>query len=166
MQVEFARPWALLLLPVLAGLIIWFARGFRSRSHTRRAGEILMRILVLALIVLALSGVSIRKSNDMTTTIFLVDLSDSVKSVRSDEAEFVQNAIAQMPDKNQAGIVVFGSDAQIEQFVSDKKAFTSFQAEVTATATNLEQAIQTALALFPDDSASRLVLLTDGAENE
>ena len=166
MQLEIARPWALLLLSVLAGIVIWFARGFRSRRGTRRIGEVLVRCLVLTLAVLAIAGVSIKKSSDITTTIFLVDLSDSVKSVHSEEAAFVQSAIAQMPDKNQAGIVVFGADAQIEQFVSEKKAFTAFQSEVTATATNLEQAVQTALALFPDESARRLVLLTDGSENE
>lgn len=166
MQLEIARPWALLLLPVLAGIIIWFARGFRSRSKTRRIGETLMRCLVMALAVLAIAGVSIKKSSDITTTIFLVDMSDSVKSMQSDESSFIQSAIAQMPDKNQAGIVVFGADAQIEQFVSEKKVFTSFQSEVTKTATNLEQAVQTALALFPNESARRLVLLTDGSENE
>ncbi|MDD7389154.1 MAG: VWA domain-containing protein [Lachnospiraceae bacterium] len=166
MQLEIARPWALLLLPVFAGIVIWSAGRLRSRSRTRRIGETLMRCLVMALVVFAVSGMSIRKSSDMTTTIFLVDLSDSVKSVRAEETEFIQSAIAEMPDKNQAGIVVFGSDAQIEQFVSEKKAFTDFQSEVTATATNLEQAIQTALALFPDGNACRLVLLTDGAENE
>lgn len=166
MQFEIARPWALLLLPVFAGMIIWFSREFRSRSRTRRVGEILMRCVILTLVVLALSGVSIRKNNDMTATIFLVDLSDSVRNVRAEEAAFIQSAIADMPDRNQAGIVVFGSDAQIEQFISEKKVFTDFQAEVTATATNLEQAVQTALALFPDGNGCRLVLLTDGAENE
>lgn len=166
MQLEIARPWALLFLPVLAGIVIWFARGFRSRSKTRRIGETLMRCLVLTLAVLAMAGVSIRKSSDITTTIFLVDLSDSVKRVQAEETAFIQSAIGEMPDKNQAGIVVFGADAQIEQFVSEKKVFTSFQSEVTATATNLEQAVQTALALFPEESARRLVLLTDGSENE
>ena len=166
MQLEIARPWALLFLPVLAGIVIWFARGFRSRSKTRRIGEVVVRCLVLTLAVLAIAGVSIRRSNDMTTTVFLVDLSDSVKDVQAEETAFIQSAIAEMPDKNQAGIVVFGADAQIEQFVSEKKIFTGFQSEVTAAATNLEQAVQTALALFPDKSARRLVLLTDGSENE
>lgn len=166
MQLEIARPWVFVLFPVLAGVIIWFARGFRSRRGSRRIGEICMRCLVLLCVILAFSGMSIKKSSDRTTTIFLVDLSDSMKGVYAEETKFVQSAIAEMPDKNQAGIVVFGADAQIEQFVSEKKVFTDFQSQVTATATNLEQAVQTSLALFPDESACRLVLLTDGSENE
>lgn len=166
MYLEFARPWALILLPIAAGFIIWMGKYMRSRSVSRRIGMTAVRCLVLALAIFAISGVSIRKNNDVTTTIFLVDLSDSTSSVQGQEEEFVRQAIADMGQKDQAGIVVFGSDARIEQFISDKKVFTSFQSTVSAGGTDLEQAVQTALALFPDDSARRLVLLTDGAENE
>lgn len=166
MFVEFAHPRVLILLPAAVIFIIWSAKYLRARSASRRTGLALLRCMILALVIFALSGVSIRKNSDITTTIFLVDLSDSTSRVQKEEAEFVREAIASMPEKNQAGIVVFGSDAQIEQFVSEKKVFTEFQAEINGTATNLEQAVQTALALFPDESARRLVLLTDGAENE
>ncbi len=166
MYLEFARPWALILLPVAAGFIIWFAKYMRSRSLSRRIGMTAVRCLVLALAVFAISGVSVHKDSKVTTTIFLVDLSDSTNSVQGQEEEFVRQAIADMGQDNQAGIVVFGSDARIEQFVSDKKVFTSFQSNVNTGGTNLEQAVQTALALFPEGSARRLVLLTDGAENE
>lgn len=166
MYLEFARPWALILLPVAAGFIIWFAKYMRSRSLSRRIGMTAVRCLVIALAVFAISGVSVHKDSDVTTTIFLVDLSDSTNSVQGQEEEFVRQAIADMGQDNQAGIVVFGSDARIEQFVSDKKVFTSFQSKVSAGGTNLEQAVQTAMALFPEGSARRLVLLTDGAENE
>jgi uncharacterized membrane protein len=166
MYLEFARPWAFILLPVAAVFIIWFARNLRSKSASRRIGMTILRCLVLTLVILAMSGPSIQKNSDRTTTIFVVDLSDSTGSVQESEAEFVRQAITDMGVNDQAGIVVFGSDARIEQFVSDKKVFTAFQSEVQTGGTNLEQAVQTALALFPEGSARRLVLLTDGAENE
>lgn len=166
MYLEFARPWALLLLPVAAGFVIWFAKYMHSKSVSRRVGMTVMRCLVLALAIFALSGVSIHKSSDVTATIFLVDLSDSTNSVQGQEEEFVRQAIADMGQNDRSGIVAFGSDARIEQFVSDKKVFSSFQSQVSVGGTNLEQAVQTALALFPEASARRLVLLTDGAENE
>lgn len=173
MQLEFVRPWALILLPVCAGIIILISildrkryKGGRVRGRSRRFGEIALRIAVLALTVLAIAGTSIRRTSNITTTVFLIDMSDSTKDISGDEISFVQSAISEMPQKNQAGIVVFGEDAKIEQFVSNKKVFTDVQSRITATATNLQQAVQTAMALFPDDSAKRLVLLTDGAENE
>ena len=96
MYLEFARPWALLLLPVAAGFVIWFAKYMHSKSVSRRVGMTVMRCLVLALAIFALSGVSIHKSSDVTATIFLVDLSDSTNSVQGQEEEFVRQAIADM----------------------------------------------------------------------
>ena len=49
----------------------------------------------------------------MTTTVFLMDMSDSMKAQWSQEIDFVQQSIAKMPAKNQAGVVVFGADAKI-----------------------------------------------------
>lgn len=166
MYVDFARPWALLMMPAAVIFVIWFGRCLNIREKSHRFSLIFLRALVMALAILAVSGVSIRRQNDAVTTVFLLDLSDSMHASEEKEEEFVRQALSDMGTKDQAGIVVFGSDARIEQFVSDKKAFTSVQSTVSAGGTNLEQAVQTALALFPEDSAKRLVLLTDGSENE
>ena len=175
MQLEFTYPWVLLIWPVLAvalvGYTIWGQRRFahekkKKKLKSRMVGQMILRCMVLLCVVLALSGIHIRKSSKTTTTIFLVDMSDSLRGVTDEEVDFVREAIGQMSDNNQAGIVVFGGDARIEQFVSKKKAFTDVQSEVIRSATNIEQAVQTAMALFPNDSAKRLVLLTDGSENE
>lgn len=169
MQIEFAHPWALLFLPVVIGIVVgislWDRKKYGGKWRRRGIGELIVRCLVLTLVVLGIAGASVKKSSDLTTTIYLVDLSDSVRDSMEEEISFLRSAISGMPAKNQAGIVVFGADAQIEQFVTDKKVFSDVQSTVTATATNLEQAVQTAQALFPDDTAKRLVLLTDGAEN-
>lgn len=164
MQFEFARPWVLILIPILVAATIAI-RIIHQKKNSRMIGEIIVRCIVLILAVLALSGISIKKVSDITTTVFLIDMSDSVKSSWSDEAKFVEDAIAQMPDKNQVGIVAFGADAKIEQFVTDKKAFINVQSKILESGTNIEQAVSTAMALFPDGSAKRMVILTDGAEN-
>ena len=165
MQLEFARPWALVLIPVMVALIVGI-RITKKKISSKVIGELVVRSVVVTLLVLAFSGISIRKQSDVTTTVFLIDMSDSLKDNWKKEIEFVRESIAKMPSKNETGIVVFGADAQIEQFVTDKKAFTDAGSKVIGTATNIEQAVTTAMALFPDGSAKRLVLLTDGAENE
>ena len=165
MTIECAHPLVLILIPILLAGLIFSARFLRSRNKSKKLGEIVLRALVLTLITLSLAGISIKKSSDLTTTIFLADLSDSTKASWDVEADFIKSAISKMGSDDQAGVVVFGSDAKIEQFVSDKKIFTEFQSSVSGAATNLEQAVQTAMALFPADSARRLVLITDGSEN-
>lgn len=166
MQVEFLRPWALVLFPVLFCIILWMSRSMRIRSRAKKAGYLFLRCVILLLLVLALSGVRLQKDSKMTTTIFLVDVSDSMGENVQEAEAFVRASIAELPAKNQTGIVIFGADAKIEQFVTDKKLFTEIQSRALTTATNLEQAAQTALAMFPEESAKRLVLLTDGVQNE
>ena len=165
MQIEFVRPWALVLIPVMV-VLICVIRIAKKKINSKVIGELVVRSVVVTLLVLAFSGISIRKQSDVTTTVFLIDMSDSLKDNWKKEIEFVRESIAKMPSKNETGIVVFGADAQIEQFVTDKKAFTDAGSKVIGTATDIEQAVTTAMALFPDGSAKRLVLLTDGAENE
>ena len=166
MRIEFLRPWALVLFPVLLGIILWMSRSMRIRSRAKKAGYLLLRCVILLLLVLALSGVRLQKDSKATTTIFLVDVSDSMGENVQEAESFVRASIAELPAKNQTGIVIFGADAKIEQFVTDKKLFTEIQSQALTTATNLEQAVQTALAMFPEESAKRLVLLTDGVQNE
>lgn len=166
MRIEFLRPWALVLFPVLLGIILWMSRSMRIRSRAKKAGYLLLRCVILLLLVLALSGVRLQKDSKATTTIFLVDVSDSMGENVQEAESFVRASIAELPAKNQTGIVIFGADAKIEQFVTDKKLFTEIQSRALTAATNLEQAMQTALAMFPEESAKRLVLLTDGVQNE
>lgn len=173
MELEFAHPLLLLLIPVAIALVIaiclWSRRKYSKglgKNKYRIIGEIILRCLCISLGILALSGVSIKKDNNVITTIFLLDMSDSTKAQWDNEVEFVRKAISDMPENNQAGIVAFGNGAQIEQFVSDKKVFTSVQSEVSGTATDIKQAVSSAIALFPEGTAKRMVLLSDGMENQ
>lgn len=166
MQIEFLRPWALLLFPLCIVLVWLLSKKMRIRSRMKKASYIAIRVVILLLLVFSLSGLRIQMNSKMTTTIFLVDVSDSMGENVENAQNFVRNAISELPDDNKTGIVIFGADTRIEQFVTDRKIFTEIQSEVLATATNLEQGVQTALAMFPEESAKRIVLLTDGVQNE
>lgn len=163
---ELQKLVLILVLLLLAAEWIVYTKTQYTKTRSRKIGAVIVRLGVVALVLCALFDVHISRKSNQITTIFVVDCSDSMKDVIAEEESFVQQAIAAMPKGNSAGIVTFGSDAQIEQFVSDKKAFTNISSHVNARATNLEQAVSTAIALFPDESAKRLVLLTDGAQNE
>ncbi len=166
MQIEFLRPQALFLLPLCIILIILLSRKMRIRSKLKKAGYIFVRIIVLLLLVFSLSGLRIEMNSKMTTTIFLTDVSDSMGENIEQVEAFLRNAISELPKENQTGIVIFGADARIEQFVTERKVFSQIQSKALGIATNLEQAMQTAVAMFPEKTAKRIVLLTDGAQNE
>ncbi len=166
MSIAFERPYFLILLPIVAAVVLYIARGLRIRDKAKKNKYIAFRIFVMWLLVLALSGVSLGKRQDKTTTIFLVDVSDSMSSHRDEIQSYLAKVIADMPKKNQMGIVVFGGSTEVEQFVTDQRIFTEFGTHPVTTATNVENAIATALSIFPSDTAKRLVLISDGQENE
>lgn len=146
--------------------IVYIRQRIRIRNKLRRYSIWGMRLAVVALLLLALAGITITMRNGDTTTIFLVDVSDSVASHKQEVQEFIQEAVEKLPDNNKVAIVAFGGDTRVEQFVTDKKSFGELETKPITTATNLEQAVQAALALFPDQSGKRLVVITDGNENE
>lgn len=166
MNIEFARAYVLIGIPAALLLLILSARFMYVKNKSQRIREIAMRCVIVTLLLLALSGMSIKWKGNAKTTVFLLDISDSMKENREDMLKFVAEAIKEKDADDSIGVVAFGSDAKVEQFVSAEAVFSEFQTEVVKTATNLENAVDTALAMMPEDSAKRLVLISDGVENE
>ena len=166
MNIEFARAYVLIGIPVALLLLLFSAKFMHTKNKTKRTTEIAVRFVIVLLLLLSLSGMSIKWKGNLRTTIFLLDVSDSMKENRDEIVSFVNEAIKNKSDDDSIGMVAFGSDVKIEQFISEEVFFQEFQTEVTKTATNLENAVNTALAMMPEDSAKRLVLITDGVENE
>ena len=78
----------------------------------------------------------------------------------------LKKMIAKMPKDNQYGIVAFGKNSLVEQFVSEEKNFSGMMSAVDETATNLEDAVSRGLSMIPENAAGRLVILTDGKETK
>src|SRR6476646_9675425 len=113
-QLSFIFPtclWLLLLLPALWALAL-LAPPRLSRG--RRWASLLLRSLAVASLVLGLSGAQLVRPVGAVTTVFLLDGSDSVALSQRARAEaFVQQALAHMPDDDQAALVVFGQRALV-----------------------------------------------------
>ena len=137
-----------------------------KKDKLRRNLMIGLQSSVILLLLLAIWNPSIQLGGKHTTTIFLVDVSDSVANQKQEVEAFVKMALKEMPDDNKAGVVAFGANSKVEQFVSEKNLFSGLETVPITTATNLEKAVQGAMALFPEEEAKRLVLITDGNENE
>ena len=138
MSIEVSNPWWLLLIPVVVAGLIYSGRFLRIQSHRKKIEYLVMRGVVALLLILTLCGLSFRITSKEVTTIFLVDMSDSNEKNLDDISEYIRNAIADMPKKNQAGVVVFGDNVLVDQFVTGKKIFTELSSQPVATATNLE----------------------------
>ena len=71
-------------------------------------------------------------------------------------------------DKDRAGVIVFGGDAVVERPVwdDDLVMWTRVETPFDDQATNIAAALKLAQATFPEDAARRIVLATDGNQNQ
>ena len=155
--------WLLLLIPlaIVLGLL-----GRRRLGRLRHWFGLGLRALLLALVVLALAGTQLRLRTDVLTTVFLLDVSDSVPAAEQARGEaFVHQSLAAMPGGDRAAVVLFGRDALVERLASAERALPEFASVPVTTRTDIASALQLALALLPDEGAKRLVLLSDGRQN-
>ena len=166
MRVSFIYPnllWLLLVVPTTVALALL---GRRRLTPTRFWGGLALRVLLLVLIVLALAGIQLRLRADTLTAVFVVDVSDSIPATEQSRGEaLVRQAVEAMPDGDRAAVVVFGQDALVERMASEEQTLPTLASVPVTARTDIAAALQLGLALFPDDGAKRLVLLSDGREN-
>ena len=169
---NFGRPVYLLLLLLLPLLWVFSFRSLAGLGTTRRIMALVLRSAVLLLFVAALAEVQLRSVSNKITVIYLLDQSESIPlPKRQLMLEYVAEAVRKHrrdDRQDRAGVIVFGRDATIEipPFEDDIPRLTRPESYLESTdATNLEAAMKLALASFPEDSAKRIVVVTDGNEN-
>lgn len=163
MSISFTRPeflWLLLVaVPILAGAV-----RLRSAGPVRRWVITGVRAVLVTLIILALAGMeATRRSKDMTVY-FVLDQSDSIPAtVRQQAAESIAELAARKPVDDEAGLVVFGGTASIEDFAVNTYEFTGVINSVVDTQrSDFARALRLAMSAFPNDRMRRIVLMTDG----
>jgi uncharacterized membrane protein len=169
LAVTFGNPWWLAALPlVLPPLILLSRRSLAGLGRFRRFLAIALRSAVLTLLILALAEMQVVRTNDRLTTIFLLDSSQSIP--REWQGRMLQyiNASnkAQRRPEDLSGVVVFGKDARVEIPPNPNPGpLAAIENKVDEENTDLGGAIKLALASFPEETARRLVILSDGNEN-
>ncbi len=177
-KIAFDQPWWLLLLLLVPVLWIFSFRSLSGLGPYRRIFALLFRTVVFTLLVLALAGVQLQKISDRVTVIYLLDQSESIpKLTREAMLQYVMEDIKAHRRKgdlssateDKAGIIIFGREATIEYPPLADEIRTVGRLEslfdLRTDATNIASALKLAQASFPEDSAKRIVVVTDGNEN-
>ncbi|MFN7890519.1 MAG: VWA domain-containing protein, partial [Pirellula sp.] len=168
-EIGFQYPWYLLLLVVIP--ITWWlgSKSLAGLGPWRRSLALIFRSLVLLLIVCAIAGVQWIWSSEKLTVIYLIDQSDSIPvAKRQLMLEYAIQSVKSHRRKDRqdrAGLIVFGREASIEIPPLDENLPNISRPESyfgKTDATNLESALKLAQASFMEDSAKRIVVLTDG----
>ncbi len=172
-QITFAHPNYLIVAAVVIPLL-WLLsyRSLAGLGRIRRIMALVLRSLLVLLFAFALAEIQWVDTSERVTVIYVLDQSESIPPAkRRLMLEYVVEQVRRYRDaqeQDRAGVVVFGRQAVVEvpPFDDDIPPLTQIEATLGATdATNLADALKLASALFPEDTARRIVLLTDGNEN-
>ena len=160
---QFTTPSAGLIL-LIALPIVWYM-GFPRHAFRRRRDitSLALRTAIVVLLVLALAGLQRVQAVDRLAVVFLVDASDSMGSGTEDaQLQYIRGAIAEKQPDDEWAVVLFGDNAVPESDFSRVQEIAGFASLPVATHTDIANAIQTALSMFPADASPRIVVLSDG----
>ena len=153
-MIAFLHPiWLVLAIPLLVAWWLW-------RPSSRFLRSIRLAIIVLAL--LALCGLAISLPSRQGTVVVVADRSLSMPANRDamqrEAIELIQRA---MGSDDQLAVVSFGQNALIERS-PQTGAVAGFTNRVERDASNLNDAIEKALALIPQNSPGKILVVSDG----
>ena len=173
---ELTRPtWLLAAVVVLPLLFFGFRRSLVDFPRAQRAMSLVVRSLVAVLLLLALAGLTLRRSTDELFVVFALDESLSVGDEGHRVAQsFLRQTIPQAGG-NEVRVLSFAVDpgelidaAEYLELL-DRSAAEPANSQATtddprSRGSDLSAAIVTALASAPPDRVARVVLLSDGNE--
>lgn len=169
----FDSPWYLLLLLLVPVLWIFSFRSLAGMGTARRLLALGLRTVVFVLLVMALAEAQYLRTSEKISVIYLLDQSESIPAEqRRAMLDYVIKEVGVHRDAgrgDKAGLIVFGREAAIEvpPFDDDIQLAGKLETviDLRRDATNLSAAMKLAQATFPEDSAKRVVIVTDGNEN-
>jgi len=145
--------WLFLAIPLALSLWLW-------RMPSRLL--LFLRGVTLLLLLLALCGTVLRLPSQAGTIIVVVDRSQSMPpdslTAQKEAIDLLQKAMGR---DDRLGVVAFGRTAAVEQPPATGQ-FPGFVHEVGDDASNLADALETALALIPRDAPGGVFVLSDG----
>ncbi len=169
-SITFQEPLWLLLLVLVPAVWILSRRSMGALGGWRALLANTLRSLVLTGIILALAGPQWNRFSENISVAYLLDQSESIPTEYRDEMlHYVTKNVKRhrQEDKgDRAAVIVFGRDAAVEYPpVESAPDGRHIETLVDPTATNLADSMAKAAALLSNNSARRVVLVTDGNEN-
>ncbi|MDQ6710425.1 MAG: VWA domain-containing protein [Candidatus Dormibacteraeota bacterium] len=124
-----------------------------------------LRVLIVLLLTLALAGVQLQTSPASQSVMVAADQSASVQSALDREATAVRDILVQRRGDNQAGVISYGRDPQVEVGVGVNPQFREFQSQPNPHYTDIAAALRLAGSILPVDRRRHIVLVSDGRAN-
>ncbi len=173
MEYQFTNPNFLKLLYILPVFWITAVLGYNRLSILRILLSVFLRTLVFLLIVFVLAGFGWNeKTKSEISTIFLVDMSDSINRESKEwMLNYVKDIEKNLDKKIKKGLIIFGGESKVifqtskEDLRLEDIRKKIAESDINFDRTDIASGIIAALGIMPEDSSKMVVLLSDGNEN-
>jgi Uncharacterized protein containing a von Willebrand factor type A (vWA) domain len=154
----FERTWILLF---LAAPLAWL---YLEWPRTSRRGGLLLKALALVATILALSEPKLNIAETRLAVAVLVDTSQSISDKDLKDATEIASRIQKAAGRHWTRVIPFARETR--PMTPDERAQLLRTSGEPARATDLEAAIREGLAALPEGLIPKLVLISDGKENQ
>ncbi len=154
---------------MLATPWIWWMHfaGWSGLSGWRSQAALISRLLLVGTFAALLAEPRAVRKSDTLSMVYALDVSDSMGEKISDKSmEWILKSVAQKPEKDEAGLVVFGSDAAVELPPRKSFPFETINSRVNRDGTDLAKGLSLAAAMLPEGNQGRVVVISDGNETD
>ncbi|MEZ2656759.1 VWA domain-containing protein [Aneurinibacillus aneurinilyticus] len=162
-QVVLWRTW--MLVCIFGLLLLEWLLSVRYMHEKRTIIWKCIRVASLVGVLLAAVGMHVIWDTKRAATIFLIDRSLSMASSQKEVEMYIQSMLRQKAARDDVAVLSFGAEPMVDVPLQRKPVLNGFQTNPNPHFTNLEKAIDTALKIFPENAARRLVIVSDGGEN-
>jgi Mg-chelatase subunit ChlD len=161
--------WALALLPLL-WLPLWW-----QPQRVLMSAAALLRSLAAVLVVAALAGLSTQTilSEHKLALVVAADMSDSISAEgRAWTQEYVRRLMKTLESEDEFSLLAFANDSSLVvppgsvETVSVASGVMEKAVTGASGGTNIARALERSLALYPEETEKRLLLVTDGNETD
>ncbi|HVL82028.1 MAG TPA: VWA domain-containing protein [Actinomycetota bacterium] len=160
-------PWVVALLGAVLAAELLLSRRTSGVPGWQWRAALGVRTAIALLLLLAIVSPTLPRPGRGVATVFVVDASDSMGAGgRAAATEWVREALREQPDGARAGVILFGGDARLELAMQTGAELLQPAAQVDVQRTNLARALRLAGAVLPQDARRRVVIVSDGEQNE
>lgn len=168
LPISFEEPTWLWLALLVPALVVLSLRSLAGLDPTRRVLSLAARGMLVLLLAMCLAQVQYVQRNDDLTVIFLMDRSYSTHKLQTAQEAYIQEAAKTMPPEDRLGLIDFARHAYLQQLPMRGGYFIEpgrLPAMPNTDRTDIAAALRLAMAMFPHDTAKRIVLMSDGNDN-
>ncbi|HZJ16007.1 MAG TPA: VWA domain-containing protein, partial [Chthoniobacteraceae bacterium] len=164
---RFTRPWAFALLVFTPWLWWMHHAGGSGLAGLRGTSALLVRLALVGVFAMALAEPRAVRRSDVLSVVYALDVSDSMGEKVSDQSlNWIIQSATKKPEKDEAGLVIFGREAAVELPPRQSFPFEAINSRVARDGSNLAKGLGLAAAMLPEANQGRVVLISDGNETD